>query len=306
MTDFPKIGFVGLGNMGGPMCLRLLAAGYPVTAFDLNPEAMARATAAGARAASSAADCAAGSHIFLTSLPRPDHVETVMAGEQGALARLKKDSLWIDLTTNRKEMVEAFAAQAPSGVSVVDAPVTGAVDGARNGKLTLFVGGSAPDFARAEAVLRHLGMVIHCGPLGTGNVVKLVTNQLWFIYAAAIGEGFATGLANGVELGTLWHAIQNSVGDSFVVRHDAPSIFAGHYDPSFSLDLCLKDLRLIQELNRNVRAALPMTVAAEGAFALAASRYGAAAAELHVVKRIEDDAGLSMRLKGDWVPPWEQ
>src|SRR3989338_1156965 len=118
MTDFPKIGFVGLGNMGGPMCLRLLAAGYPVPAFDLNPEAMARATAAGARAASSAADCAAGSHIFLTSLPRPDHVETVMAGEQGALARLKKDSLWIDLTTNRKEMVEAFAAQAPSGVSL--------------------------------------------------------------------------------------------------------------------------------------------------------------------------------------------
>jgi 3-hydroxyisobutyrate dehydrogenase-like beta-hydroxyacid dehydrogenase len=96
------------------------------------------------------------------------------------------------------------------------------------------------------------------------------------------------------------------VGDSFVVRHDAPSIFAGHYDPSFSLDLCLKDLRLIQELNRNVRAAMPMTTAAEGAFALAASRYGAGAAELHVAKRIEDDSGLSMRLEGDWVPHWEK
>jgi 3-hydroxyisobutyrate dehydrogenase/2-hydroxy-3-oxopropionate reductase len=109
-----------------------------------------------------------------------------------------------------------------------------------------------------------------------------------------------------VELGVLWDAIKRSVGDSFVAQHDAPSIFAGHYDPSFTLDLCLKDLGLIQELNRNVGAALPMTTAAEGAFALAATRYGPAAAELHVVKRIEDDAGLSLRLEGEWVPPWEQ
>ncbi len=111
----------------------------------------------------------------------------------------------------------------------------------------------------ATALLEHLGTVIACGPLGTGNVVKLVTNQLWFIAAAAIGEGFAVGLANGVELGTLWHAIKESVGDSFVVRHDAPSIFAGHYDPSFSLGLCLKDLGLLGALGANVGTPLPMT-----------------------------------------------
>ncbi|MEO5321909.1 NAD(P)-dependent oxidoreductase [Mesorhizobium sp. CC13] len=306
MTSLPRIGFVGLGNMGGPMCQRLVEAGYPVTAFDLNPHALERVVAIGASAGSSATDCAAQSDIFLTSLPRPDHVEAVMGGDGGALKSLKSGSLWIDLTTNRNELVFRLASQAPEGVKVVDSPVTGAVDGARNGKLTLFAGGDQASFDRAAPVLAPLGKVIHCGALGTGNVVKLVTNQLWFIAAAAIGEGFATGIANGVELGTLWHAIRNSVGDSFVTQHDAPSIFAGHYDPSFSLDLCLKDLRLIQELNRNVRAALPMTVAAEGAFALAASRYGAQAAELHVAKRIEDDAGLSMRLEGDWVPPWEQ
>ncbi|ESX98797.1 hypothetical protein X753_31115 [Mesorhizobium sp. LNJC399B00] len=288
------------------MCLRLLAAGHSVIAFDLNQDALDKVVAGGAKAASSARECAAGAQIFLTSLPRPDHVETVMAGENGALQNLELGSIWIDLTTNRKDLVIRLAAEAPEGVSVVDAPVTGAVDGARNGRLTLFVGGDNASFGRVEPVLKNLGMVIHCGMLGTGNVVKLVTNQLWFIAAAAIGEGFATGIANGVELGTLWGAIQNSVGDSFVVRHDAPSIFAGHYDPSFSLELCLKDLRLIQELNRNVRAAMPMTTAAEGAFALAASRYGAGAAELHVAKRIEDDAGLSMRLQGDWIPHWEK
>lgn len=288
------------------MCKRLLQAGYAVTAFDLNASALASAVAAGAKPAASVADCAASVDLFLTSLPRPDHVQAVMTGAGGALQALRAGAVWVDLTTNRRELVLQLAASAPAGVSVVDCPVTGAVDGARNGRLTLFIGGEAATVDRVKPVLAQLGEVIHCGPLGTGNVVKLVTNQLWFIAAAAIGEGFATGIANGVELGVLWNAIQNSVGDSFVVRHDAPSIFAGHYDPSFSLDLCLKDLGLIHELGQQVRAELPMTQAAQHAFSMAAARYGAQAAELHVAKRIEDEAQLSMRLPGDWTPPWEQ
>ena len=129
--------------------------------------------------------------------------------------------------------------------------------------------------------------------------------QLWFIHAAAIGEAFALGMANGVELGTLWEAITHSVGDSFVARHDAPSIFAGHYDPSFSLDLCNKDLGLIAELAAAVGTPLPITETAHQRFQQAAHRYGPAAAELHVVRQLEEDANLSMRLAGDWTPPWE-
>jgi 3-hydroxyisobutyrate dehydrogenase/2-hydroxy-3-oxopropionate reductase len=291
--------------MGGPMCRRLVGAGYDVVAFDLQPAALAAAVEAGATAAVSVEHCAATADLFLTSLPRPDHVAAVMQ-QSGALAALRPGSVWVDLTTNRKEFVAELAATAPTGVSVVDSPVTGAVDGARHGRLTLFVGGDEPVVERVRPVLEQLGTVIHCGPLGTGNVVKLVTNQLWFIAAAALGEGFAIGVANGVELGTLWAAIQQSVGDSFVVRHDAPSIFAGHYDPSFSLDLCRKDLGLIHELGGQVSAELPMTDAAIAAFDTAIDRYGAAAAELHVAKRIEDDAQLSFRLDGDWTPPWEQ
>lgn len=303
-ADLRTVGFVGLGNMGLPMCRRLLAAGYRVVAYDLRPESLQAAVDCGAAAASSAADAAASADVFLTSLPRPDHVESVMV-DGGALAALRPGALWADLTTNRKELLRRLAAERVD-IAVVDSPVTGAVDGARNGHLTLFVGGAMDAVAAVTPVLAHLGLVIPCGDLGTGNVVKLVTNQLWFVAAAAIGEGFAVGMANGVELGTLWGAIKESVGDSFVVRHDAPSIFAGHYDPSFSLDLCLKDLGLIEELAAHVDAALPMTSAARDAFALAAKRYGPEAAELHVVKRIEDDANLSMRLDGRWTPPWEQ
>lgn len=305
MEQKPIVGFVGLGNMGGPMCRRLAAAGYDVIAFDIDAGALAIAVEDGAIAGSSAAACAARCDVFMTSLPRPDHVDAVMSGPDGALAALRPGSIWVDLTTNRKDFVVELADAAPAGVQVVDSPVTGAVDGARAGKLTLFVGGERAAIDTVSPILDHLGLVIECGPLGTGNVVKLVTNQLWFVAAAAIGEGFATGLTHGVELSTLWHAIKESVGDSFVARHDAPSIFAGHYDPSFSLDLCLKDLGLIAELNEQVGTDLPMTAAAHATFDRAANRYGRDVGELHVARRIEDDAQLSMRLDGDWVPHWE-
>lgn len=286
------------------MAKRLTSAGHQVHAFDVDDGALAAVVACGAHPVRSPAHCAQEADLLLTSLPRPDHVEAVMVAD-GALAALSAGDLWVDLTTNRSDLVLDLAGRAPPGVGVVDSPVTGAVDGARNGKLTLFAGGAADDLDRVLPVLEHLGRVIRCGPLGTGNVTKLVTNQLWFIHAAAIGEGFALGMANGVALEVLWDAITDSVGDSFVARHDAPSIFAGHYDPSFPLDLCMKDLGLTAELARNVDTDLPMTERAHETFVRATERYGPAAGELHVAKRIEDDASLSFRLPGDWTPPWE-
>jgi len=298
------IGFIGLGTMGGPMAARLAGAGYDLNGFDVSPRAVARAAEAGVAVAADPLDCVASAEVLLTSLPRPDDVEAVMLGD-GVLERLSAGNVWVDLTTNRPALVAELAAQAPEGVTVVDAPVTGAVDGARNGRLTIFAGGADADLDRVAPVLEHLGRVIRCGPLGTGNVTKLVTNQLWFVHAAAIGEAFALGMANGVALDVLWAAITDSVGDSFVARHDAPSIFAGHYDPSFTLDLCLKDLGLTRELADRVGTDLPMTERAHETFARAAERYGTMAGELHVAKRLEDDSGLSFRLDGTWTPPWE-
>ena len=302
----PRVGFVGLGTMGGPMCRRLTAAGYAVTAYDLDGNAVAAAVEHGAVAAASARDCARGADLFMTSLPGPSQAEAVMAGPDGALGVLEPGSVWVDLTTNSRDLVVRLAEDAPRDVSVVDSPVTGAVDGARRGGLTLFVGGEPEAVVAARPVLEHLGTVIECGPLGSGNVVKLVTNQLWFAAAAALGEGFAVGVANGVELRTLWEAICNSVGDSFVARHDAPSIFAGHYDPSFPLALCVKDLSLLAGLESSVDADLPMTAAARRAFERAARRYGLDAGEMCVARRIEEDARMSMRLEGDWTPHWEK
>jgi len=299
-----KIGFIGLGNMGGPMAMRLAAAGHDVVAFDINETALELAVDGGCTAAADANECARHAGLLMTSLPRPDHVQAVMV-DGGALGELTPGSIWVDLTTNRKEFVLELASKAPEGVTVVECPVTGAVDGARNGKLTLFAGGSEADLDRVVPVVENLGRAIRCGDIGTGNVTKLVTNQLWFIHAASIGEAFALGMSNGVELEVLWDAIKDSVGDSFVARHDAPSIFAGHYDPSFTLDLCMKDLGLTMELSENVGTDLAMTQRAYEMFERATQRYGMDVGELHVAKHIEDDAQLSFRLEGDWVPHWE-
>lgn len=305
-SGLPTVGFIGLGTMGGPMAVRLVAAGYEVIVHDVQPARTSAIAEFGAVPATSARSCANVADVLLTSLAHPHQVEELMDGEDGVLASLRPGTIWADLTTNRGTLLHKLADQAPSGVSVIDSPVTGAVDGARQGKLTLFIGGYSSAVEQVEPILAHLGTTIRCGPLGTGNVVKLVTNQLWFVHAAALGEAFAVGMANGVGLETLWYAIKESVADSFVARHDAPSIFAGHYDPSFSLALCMKDLGLTAELAQNVSTDLPMTEAATGAFSRAIERYGPEAGELHVAKRIEDDANLSYRLVGDWVPHWEK
>lgn len=303
-TRRETLGFIGLGTMGAPMATRLVDAGYTVHAFDIDTLALDAVVNRGAQRAPDARACALECDVLFTSLPRPDHVRSVMV-DDGALSALSTGNVWVDLTTNRREFVTTLADQAPDGVHVVDSPVTGAVDGARSGRLTLFAGGAGDDLDRVVPILEHLGRPIRCGPLGTGNVTKLVTNQLWFIHAASIGEGFALGLANGVKLDVLWDAIKDSVGDSFVARHDAPSIFAGHYDPSFTLGLCMKDLGLTMELAKAVRTDLPMTECAFETFGRATDRYGDGAGELHVAKRIEDDSDLSFRMDGDWVPHWE-
>jgi len=301
-----KIGFIGLGNMGGPMALNVQKAGYDLIVHDLDKGQAEEHLAKGAIWADSAAECAAACEILITSLPGPPQSEAVMAGPEGALAHLRSGAIWLDMTTNRLELVQRLAKEAPAGVRVVDAPVTSAVDGARRGELYSFVGGEQADVEKVGPVLETMGSFIHCGALGTGNIVKLVTNQLWFIHACAIGEGLVLGVKAGIEPLTLWEAIKNSVGDSFVAHHDVPSIFAGHYDPSFSLDLCAKDLGLIQKLAQTVDVPLELTSLAQTIFERSREQYGGDQGEMHVVKQLEERAGVSLNVPGEWVPHWEK
>lgn len=301
-----RIGFIGLGNMGANMAMVLLRSGLDMKVHDIDPARGEQHVAEGAVWAETPAECARDVDIFITSLPKPDVVERVMLGENGAMSGLGDGAIWVDTTTNDVGLVLELAQQAAQkGVKTVDSPVTGAVDGARRGELTLFAGGPSEVMDICEPILSRMGRVIRCGELGTGNAVKLVTNYLWFTHAAVIGEGLMLGKRAGVPLDVLWDAIKDSVGDSFVARHDAPSIFAGHYDPSFSLDLCLKDLRLCRELAARGNVPIPIGLTVSERFALAAETYGGGEGELHVAKLIEDAVGDDLRLDGDWPVHWE-
>ncbi len=298
-----KLGYIGLGTMGGPMAVNLVKAGFDVTVFDLDSTKVDILAQQGAIAAKSGEEVAQQVDILFTSLPGPRQSNAAMPS---LLDALSPGTIWVDLTTNDRELILELANQATEkNISIVESPVTGAVDGARLGKLTLFVAGDEAVIKKVRPYLEVMGRIIVCGPLGTGNVVKLITNQIWFINAAAIGEGLALGKKSGVDLLVLWDALKNSVGDTFVCRHDVPSIFAGHYDPSFSLDLCCKDLDLLADLGNKTETKMDLTLLAQQKFEEARETFGGQAGELHVCKLVEDASGIDLRVEGDWPKHWE-
>ncbi len=280
------------------MARNLAAAGHDLLVYDLDRSRVQDLVQNGARAADSGEQLAGEVDVLFTSLPGPRQSAAAMPS---LIAALPAGATWVDMTTNDRELVLELARRAQTrDISVLDAPVTGAVDGARRGELAIFVGGSPRTLEHVRPLLEAMGDIIVCGDLGTGNVVKLVTNQLWFINAAAIGEGLVLAKQAGVDLLVLWDAIKRSAGDSFVARHDVPSIFAGNYDPSFTLDLCCKDLGLIEKLSQATQTQTPVTTSAQARFEAARQAFGGDRAELLVCKLIEDAAGVDLRVTGDW------
>lgn len=302
----PKIGFIGLGNMGGAAARNLQRAGFPLTVHDLRKQAAEKLIEQGAQWADTPAAMLNQVDIVITMVFGPKEVEQVVRGENGLLTGDCRQKLWIDLTTSSPLLMRQLAADfEKAGGLCVDAPVTGSVDAAIRGDMIMFVGGADAAVAQAQPVLAALGEIRRVGQYGNGYVAKLVNNQLWKIHAAAIGEAMVTAKKAGLEPEVWWAAMKGGASDSFVMQHDVPSIFAGHYDPSFRLALCLKDLRLIDELVQAMGTRAELTQATYARFREAAERYGENAGEMTVCKLIEDDAGVELRVAGDWVPPWE-
>ena len=292
------VGFIGLGNMGNPMAHNVLRAGFSLTVHDLRPAAAAGLLDEGARWADTPAAVARETETVILSLPGPPQVEAVMGGEDGVLAGLQPGATWIDMSTSSRQLFRRLAGDVQErGAHALDAPVTGAVDGAQRGALTIFVGGDAAVLDRQRPVLEAMGRTIfHAGPLGAGLAAKLLTNLLWFIHAAALGEGLVLGARAGIDLPVLWEIIKSSAGNSWVAQHDTPSVFRGDYDPSFTLDLCCKDLGLIHDLGAELDVPLELGALAEQIFHRARVTYGGDRGEMHVVKLLEDATGTPLQV----------
>jgi 3-hydroxyisobutyrate dehydrogenase-like beta-hydroxyacid dehydrogenase len=297
MSALPRLFFIGVGNMGNPMAANLLKAGYPLTVHDISPEKAQNLISLGAVWADSIAAGCANADVVMASLPGPPQVREVMLGEHGVLAHAQPGASIIDTSTSAVELVQELVALAHSkGLGFLEAPVTNAVDMAALGRLSIFVGGEHTLFEQHKALFEVIGeKIFHVGAPGNGATIKLLTNLLWFVSAAAIGEGLMLGAKAGIPLHTVWEAIKSSAGNSWVAEHDVPSIFAGHYDPSFSLALCCKDLGLINQIANKQGYELPMGSKAQALFQEAMQTYGPDAAELHVVKLLEERVGHLLR-----------
>jgi 3-hydroxyisobutyrate dehydrogenase len=301
-----RVGFIGLGNMGAAAARNLLRAGHEVWVHDVRREAGSALEAAGATWCDSPADMIGQVRVVMTMVFGPTQIDTVVRGDRGLLQGDCEGRTWVDLTTSTPGLMRALAAEfEAAGGRAVDAPVTGSVDSCIRGDMILFVGGADDAVAGVQEVLDAVGVTRRVGAHGNGYVAKLVNNQLWFVHAAAIGEAMVAAKVAGLDPDVWWAAMEGGAADSFVLRHDVPSIFAGHYDPSFRLELCLKDLGLIDEMLAEVGTRAELTRAAHDRFLEAADRYGVGAGEMTVCKVIEDDAGIDLRVPGDWVPPWE-
>ena len=298
-----RVAFIGLGHMGGHMCRNVITAGFDVTAFDLDPDALERAAADGARAADGVADCVRDAEILLTSLPGPPQVEAVLCGAGGgesAIAAMTPGSLVVDMSTSSLEVGRrARAAADAAGVTLLDAPVAGQTIGAEAGTLAIYAGGEPEAFARALPVLEAMGdpqRIFLLGPGGCGYAVKLLLNLTWFIQAVATAEALTIGVKAGVDLSNLHTALVASPANSVFLERDVlPLLERGDYDEGFAMKLVTKDLGLAVDLARDVGVPVELSSLVEQIHRRARSVYGDDAGEMSAVRLYEDLADVELR-----------
>jgi len=304
MTAAPRVAFIGLGHMGGHMCAHVVAAGFEVTAFDLDAAAVARAAARGASPAASAAECVAGAEFVVTSLPGPPQVQDVLCGPGGVLGALTAGSLVVEMSTSSLEVGRRIqTAAAGAGVALIDAPVAGQTIGAQAGTLAIYVGGEPESFERARPLLEAMGdpdRIVRVGPAGSGYAVKLLLNLLWFVQSVATAEALTVGMRAGVALDSLHAALVASPANSVFLERDVlPLLSGGDYDEGFTMKLVTKDLGLAVDLARDVGVPVELSSLVEQIHRRARAAYGDQAGEMSAIRLYEDLAGLKLRWSTD-------
>jgi 3-hydroxyisobutyrate dehydrogenase len=271
------IGFIGLGNMGGPMAQNLIKAGHTLKVFDLVPSAIAALVKEGAQQAASAQQAVAGVDVVISMLPASQHVESLYLGEAGLLKHIPAQALIIDCSTIAAASSRKVAQAAEStGLQMIDAPVSGGTGGAIAGTLTFIVGGQAQALERARPYLEKMGKnIFHAGDAGAGQIAKIANNMLLGIAMAGTAEALALGVANGLDPKVLSDIISKSSGRNWVtelynpwpgVMDNVPS--AKGYAGGFGVDLMLKDLGLAAEAAMHSHSVIALGELARNMYAL--------------------------------------
>jgi 3-hydroxyisobutyrate dehydrogenase len=256
-----RVAFLGLGTMGSSMAANIAKAGFPVTVWNRTPGRAGVPVEQGATEARTPAEAAREADVIVVCVSDTPDVEAVLFGPDGAAEGARSGTLLIDCSTIAPAATRDFATRlAERGVAMVDAPVSGGSEGARNGTLTIFVGGEPQDFERARPVLEAMGKTItHVGPVGSGQAVKAVNQVILAGAYLGVAEGIVLALKAGLDVPQVVEALGGGAAQSWVLGNRSGRMIENDYPLGFKLSLHRKDLRIAMELARELGAELPVT-----------------------------------------------
>jgi len=295
-----KIGFIGLGNVGGKLAGSLLRNKFDLTVRDLDENLTNEFKNLGAKVASSARELAEQVDLIITCLPSPKICADVMEGENGVLEGISQNKIWLEMSTTDEAEIKRIGKKVieKNGIPL-DGPVSGGCHRAATGNIAIFVGGNRVAFERILSALTVMGRkVLHTGELGSATVLKVITNYLASVHLVALGEAWTVAKKSNLDLAKAYKGIAVSSGNSFVHETESQVILNGSYNINFTMDLVLKDTGLFNDLAKKLNSGLEISPKIVDIFKDGQKKYGSRAWSSMIVKRMEDINNINFRADG--------
>ncbi len=295
-----KVGFIGLGNVGGKLAGSLLRNGVDLTVRDLDQDAMQPMLEAGAKAADSPRSMAESCDVVITCLPSPAASAAVMEAEDGILAGMTPGKIWAEMSTTDEAEVKRLGDKVKAlGCEPLDCPVSGGCHRAATGNIAIFAGCERGTFDLMLPLLTKMGRrILHTGPLGSASVLKVATNYLATANLITLSEALTTMKKVGMDMATTYEAFRISSGNSFVHETESQVILNGSRDISFTMDLVSKDIGLFQLIAERAGVPLEMNPLMINIFKDGEARYGAREFSPNIIRRLEDATGVEVLAPG--------
>ena len=295
-----KIGFIGLGNVGGKLAGSLLRNKFDLTVRDLDENLTKSFVDLGAKAANTAKELAEQVDLVITCLPSPKICSKVMEAEDGIVNGLSKNKIWLEMSTTDESEIKRLGKLVKEKNAVpLDAPVSGGCHRAATGNIAIFVGGERNAFEKILPALTVMGRkILHSGELGSATVLKVITNYLASTHLVALGEAWTIAKKSNLDLSKVYKGIAVSSGNSFVHETESQVILNGSYNINFTMDLVLKDTGLFDNLAKKLNASLEISPLIVKIFKDGQKKYGSRAWSSMIVKRMEDLNNIDFRADG--------
>tara|TARA_B100000886_G_scaffold294032_1_gene220384 strand:- start:322 stop:1263 length:942 start_codon:yes stop_codon:yes gene_type:complete len=295
-----RIGFIGLGNVGGKLAGSLIRNNFKLTVFDLDKEIMNNFKSKGANTSKNPKELAEAVDVVITCLPSPDACKQVMESDDGVIAGLSKDKVWLEMSTTDENDVKRMGKLVNEKKAIaLDGPVSGGCHRAATGNIAIFVGGDRVAFEKILPILSAMGeKILHTGDLGSATVLKVITNYLASAHLVALGEAWTVAKKSNLDLEKTFKGIMVSSGNSFVHETESQVILNGSYNINFTMDLVLKDTSLFNNLAKKLNASLELSPLIVKTFKDGLEKYGPRAWSSMIVKRMEDLNSINFRAKG--------